>query len=104
MVEAVQEDVAIAGVAHLLIIAIIVAAINFGIVSARREGKWMHYRLVMPQYEGAAQVFRQTLAWLKTDKAMQADRARLTRTCCALEKFSALEGAPLPVNVECVAC
>jgi ArsR family transcriptional regulator len=75
-----------------------------GLVAARREGKWMHYRLVMPQHEGAAQVFRQTLAWLKTDKAMQADRARLTKACCALDKFAALEGAPVPAPVECVAC
>lgn len=75
-----------------------------GLVAARREGKWMHYRLVTPQHEGAAQIFRQTLGWLKTDKAMQADRARLTRACCALEKSAALEGAPLPVNVECVGC
>jgi ArsR family transcriptional regulator, arsenate/arsenite/antimonite-responsive transcriptional repressor len=59
---------------------------------------------VVPQHEGAAQIFRQTLAWLKADKAMQADRARLTRACCAPGKFAALEGAPLPVNVECVTC
>jgi ArsR family transcriptional regulator, arsenate/arsenite/antimonite-responsive transcriptional repressor len=75
-----------------------------GLVAARREGKWMHYRLLMPQHEGAAQIFRQTLAWLKTDKAMQADRARLTRACCAPAKFAALESAPLPVHIESVAC
>jgi ArsR family transcriptional regulator len=74
------------------------------LVAARREGKWMHYRLMMPQHEGAAQIFRQTLAWLKADKAMQADRARLTKACCAPGRFAALEGAPLPVNVECAAC
>jgi ArsR family transcriptional regulator, arsenate/arsenite/antimonite-responsive transcriptional repressor len=75
-----------------------------GLVAARREGKWMHYRLVMPPHEGAAQIFRQTLTWLKTDKAMQADRGRLAKACCAPSKFVALEGAPLPVNVESVAC
>src|ERR1700760_1916328 len=46
-----------------------------GIVQARREGKWMHYRIVMPPPAGAAQVLRQTLAWLSEDRAMQADRA-----------------------------
>jgi ArsR family transcriptional regulator len=75
-----------------------------GLVAARREGKWMHYRLVVPQHEGAAQIFRQTLAWLKADKAMQTDRARLTRACCAPGMFAALEGAPLPVAVEGVTC
>ena len=35
---------------------------------ARREGKWMHYRIVMPPNIGAAQVLRQTLAWLREDR------------------------------------
>jgi ArsR family transcriptional regulator len=71
-----------------------------GVVEARREGKWMHYRIVMPQNIGAAQVLRQTLAWLKEDRAMQADRARLSRACCSPAKFSALQGAPLPVAID----
>jgi ArsR family transcriptional regulator len=70
-----------------------------GIVSARREGKWMHYRIVIPPHAGAAQVLRQTLDWLKEDRAMQADRARLSRACCSPAKFAALEGAPLPALV-----
>src|SRR5579859_7177292 len=36
-----------------------------GIVQARREGKWMHYRIVMPQSIGARQVLRRTLACLR---------------------------------------
>lgn len=71
-----------------------------GIVDARREGKWMHYRIVMPPNIGAAQVLRQTLAWLKEDRVMQADRARLTKACCSPAKFSALQGAPLPITVD----
>lgn len=70
---------------------------NAGIVSARREGKWMHYRIVMPPNAGAARVLRETLAWLKGEKSMQADRARLTRACCARDKFVTLQAAPLPV-------
>ncbi len=38
-----------------------------GIVSARREGKWMHYHIVMPPHIGATQILRQTLEWLKED-------------------------------------
>jgi ArsR family transcriptional regulator, arsenate/arsenite/antimonite-responsive transcriptional repressor len=67
-----------------------------GIVEARREGKWMHYRIVMPPNIGAAQVLRQTLTWMKDEKAMQADRARLSKACCTPAKFTALQGAPLP--------
>ena len=70
-----------------------------GIVAARREGKWMHYRIVVPPNIGAAQVLRQTLAWLRDEREMQADRARLSRACCAPAAFAALEGAPLPVPV-----
>ncbi len=34
-----------------------------GIVAARREGKWMHYRIVMPPHIGAAQILKQILGW-----------------------------------------
>ena len=40
-----------------------------GIVAARREGKWMHYRIAMPPDIGAAQILKQTLGWLREDKA-----------------------------------
>lgn len=70
-----------------------------GIVAARREGKWMHYRVLMPPNAGAAQVLQQTLNWLREEKTMQADRSRLSKACCSPAKFVALEGAPLPVLV-----
>ncbi len=70
------------------------------IVSPRRDGKWMHYRIVMPPNTGAAKVLRETLSWLKEEKAMQADCARLRKACCAPEKFVTLQGAPLPTSVE----
>lgn len=79
---------------------------NAGIVSARREGKWMHYRILTPPHSGAAQVLRQTLDSLKEDKAMQADRARLKKACCSPAKY-ALDGAPLPAVASeqcCEAC
>jgi ArsR family transcriptional regulator len=78
-----------------------------GIVAARREGKWMHYRIVMPPHIGASQILRQTLEWLKEDKAMQSDRARLSKACCSPAKYALLEGAPLPISLKdssCEAC
>jgi ArsR family transcriptional regulator len=72
-----------------------------GIVEARRDGKWMHYRIVMPPNIGAAQVLRQTLSWLQEERTMQADRARLSKACCSPTEFAALHGAPLPVPVDC---
>ena len=70
-----------------------------GIVAARREGKWMHYRIVMPPHDGASQILRQTLDWLKEDRAMQADRARLSKACCAPAKYALLDGAPAPMRL-----
>jgi ArsR family transcriptional regulator len=71
-----------------------------GIVAARRGGKWMHYRIVMPPHPGAAQVLKQTLGWLKEDKAMQADRGSLSKACCSPSKYALLDGAPLPTTVQ----
>jgi hypothetical protein len=48
----------------------------------------MHYRIVMPPHIGAAQILRQTLGWLKEEKTMQADRARLTKACCSPAKYA----------------
>lgn len=75
-----------------------------GIVDARREGKWMHYRIVMPPHIGATQILKQALASLKEDKAMQADTARLTKACCSPSKYALLDGAPLPMPVQSSTC
>lgn len=68
-----------------------------GLVAARRQGKWMHYRIVAPAHGGAARILRETLAALREEKSMQADSARLSQACCALPTDSALEGVPLPI-------
>jgi ArsR family transcriptional regulator len=73
-----------------------------GVVAARREGKWMHYRIVVPEHAGAAKILRETLAAVREEKPMQADLARLSRACCAPQKVAGLEGAPLPIVVEAV--
>jgi ArsR family transcriptional regulator len=71
-----------------------------GIVAARREGKWMHYRIVTPPNAGAAMVLQQTLEWLKDERSMQGDCDRLTKACCSPAKFVALQGAPMPALVQ----
>jgi ArsR family transcriptional regulator len=75
-----------------------------GIISARREGRWMHYHIVMPPHIGASLILRQTLDWLEEDKGMQADRARLTKACCSPAKYVLLEGAPLPTTISETSC
>lgn len=50
-----------------------------GVVEARREGKWMHYRLIDPPDAEAAAILSQTLEWMSKDKKMLADRAKLVQ-------------------------
>jgi ArsR family transcriptional regulator len=69
-----------------------------GVVAARREGKWMHYRVVEPAEAHVARVFAETRAWLADDKEMQRDRARLASVCCALRPPVQLQGAPRPAS------
>jgi ArsR family transcriptional regulator len=70
-----------------------------GLVAARREGKWMHYRMVPQADEAAASILAASLAVLKNDRQMQADRAKLDRACCAPQKLVMPEGAPRPAPV-----
>ena len=71
-----------------------------GIVAARREGKWMHYRIVTPKHSGAARILAETLSVLGEDKAMQADAGKLNKACCAPQARTALVGAPRPLPVD----
>ena len=71
-----------------------------GVVAARREGKWMHYSIVVPKHAGAARILNETLSVLCEDRTMQADLTRLNKACCVPQKLPALEGAPLPIPVE----
>ena len=71
-----------------------------GVVAARREGKWMHYRLGRPEDEAAGSILAATLDSLKMDREMQADLARLSRACCQPERFVTLQGAPMPAHAE----
>ena len=71
-----------------------------GIVTARREGKWMHYSIVAPKHAGAARILSESLSVLNDDKAMQTDATKLNKACCTPQRVSTLEGAPLPVPVE----
>ena len=71
-----------------------------GVVASRREGKWMHYRLIEPSDEGAARVFREVCAWLSEDQEMQRDLARFEKVCCSPRVPVRLQSAPRPALVE----
>src|SRR5437867_7720584 len=70
-----------------------------GIVGARRQGPWMHYRIVEPPDEDAARVLKDSLAWLGNDREMQRDRERLVKVCCAPQLPVRIQAAPRPAGL-----
>lgn len=70
-----------------------------GIVAARREGRWMHYRVTEPTEPRAARVFQEVRAWISGEKEMQRDRERLAKVCCAPGIPIAIQGTQRPARV-----
>jgi ArsR family transcriptional regulator len=70
-----------------------------GIVGVRREGQWIHYRLVEPADAGAARVLDEVLSWLANDQEMQRDRERLIKVCGAPQLPVSIQGAPRPLRL-----
>jgi len=70
-----------------------------GIVAARREGKWMHYRLTTPADAHAAAILATTIDSLKKDKEMQRDLQRLGQACRGPQSLVQVMGAPQPAQV-----
>jgi ArsR family transcriptional regulator len=58
-----------------------------GIATARRDGKWMHYRLTIPNDGVAARILRETLKHLREKPEMKRDLARLNSACRAAKVF-----------------
>lgn len=70
-----------------------------GVVAARREGKWMHYRLAEPPDEHAARIFREVRASLAEHPEFQRDREKLMQVCCAPQLPVQLRRAPRPLGL-----
>ena len=70
-----------------------------GVVSARRDGKWIHYRITEPRDPHAARIFREVRTWLAGHPAMQNDRSRLQKICCAPRLPIQLQRAPRPASM-----
>src|SRR5436309_7485483 len=70
-----------------------------GIVTARREGKWMHYRLEKPQDPHALAILSAVDASFKSNPRMQVDRTKLVRLCCSSSVPAPLKRAPKPASV-----
>jgi ArsR family transcriptional regulator, arsenate/arsenite/antimonite-responsive transcriptional repressor len=70
-----------------------------GLVSARRQGKWMHYRVTPPAEPHAKRIFEQVRTWLQDEPEMQKDRARLVSLCCSPRPPVQIQGAPRPARL-----
>lgn len=69
---------------------------NAGLVSARRDGKWMHYKIESPSNEFAAEILRDTLEKLKAQDNMKKDYGKLEEVCCSVEVPVTIFNAPTP--------
>jgi ArsR family transcriptional regulator len=64
---------------------------NANIVSARRDGKWMYYRINKPEDFSAAKILRDTLEWLELDDRMEKDYEKLSY-------ISTLQNVPVTIS------
>lgn len=71
---------------------------NAGIVSARRDGKWMNYSIQIPDDPDAAKLLQNTLFWLASQKDLRADFERLAEVCQTDDVPVTIARAPTPKN------
>src|SRR5215471_12059080 len=57
-----------------------------GLVEARRDGKWMHYRLKKLE-PGLQSILSETLRQLQKDPQIKKDAQRLNRVCCQPSRY-----------------
>jgi ArsR family transcriptional regulator len=67
-----------------------------GLVAARRDGKWVHYSLIMPADPAVAEVLRKVMEVASKERVMERDRLALERVCCAAKLPASLQNAPKP--------
>lgn len=63
------------------------------LVSARRDGKWMHYRIAELPNQKASEIFKGVMEMLFEDKEMRKDRRILETVCCAPQTPVKIKGA-----------
>lgn len=61
-----------------------------GLVSARRDGKWSHYKITAPTTTFAKDIFDSTLKMIEADPEMKADLKRLDKLCCGPDGLVAI--------------
>lgn len=71
------------------------------LVSARRDGKWMHYRVTPPKNKTASEVFGKIKEMFREDEEMKKDQRKLSSVCCAPQSQQpiSIQGAPRPQSI-----
>ncbi|MCB1023705.1 MAG: metalloregulator ArsR/SmtB family transcription factor [Acidobacteria bacterium] len=67
-----------------------------GLVATRRDGKWMHYKINLPEDEHLRDILNITLDRLALSPRMQEDYAKLVTACCAPDAPVTISRAPKP--------
>ena len=67
-----------------------------GLVAARRDGKWTHYRLTQPSDTHVARIFTELRARLANNPQMQSDKARLESAIAKQALTSAPQSPDVP--------
>ncbi len=67
-----------------------------GVVDARKDGRWVHYRIAELPFS-AERVLRAALEAVKQDPDIKADRARLKTACCS-PQLVGITDAPQPTT------
>jgi ArsR family transcriptional regulator len=67
-----------------------------GIVAARRQGRWIHYRLVAPKDAVASAILKETVTHLRQRPDLRRELAKLDSACCKPREFELPEKAPQP--------
>jgi ArsR family transcriptional regulator len=68
-----------------------------GLVTARRDGKWIHYRLAGDGGSRVGRVLSSILGELREDAEMRKDVETLQKACCATRLPAAIADAPRPL-------
>jgi len=59
-----------------------------GLVEARRDGKWMHYRWAQPAHPLVRHVLLGVRAWMAKDNTMNGERHRRRKVCCRISRWN----------------
>jgi ArsR family transcriptional regulator len=68
-----------------------------GIVAARRQGRWMHYRLAIPGDAAAHAILKETLLHVRQMPELKKDLSRLEQSCCSPNSSPLTRLAPHPL-------